>query len=179
MGHSAKVERHCSGPPFLQGPGLEQTPGDTYAGSGRWERSCSRVCVQTSICTGPVGAHEVPPCGEEDLSPPASLLQPLWLLGQGSGHLSDEGGQPPGGIPRDRAMRGQPGLRSAFRTPSGPHCMPTFLCHLPALGTLAESTLCVQLLLVACGVDPLFCVTPVVLHLLLKIDRSKKGGKMV
>lgn len=126
-------------------------------------------------CGGPRG----PTLREEDLSPPASLLQSLWLLGQGSGRLSDEGGQPPGGIPRGRAMRGQPGLRSAFRTPSGPHCTPTFLCHLPALGTSAESTLCVPLLLVACGVDPLFCVTPVVLHLLLKIDRSKKAGKMV
>ena len=49
--------------------------------------------------------------------------------------------------------------------------MPTFLCHLPALGTLAAITLCVQLLLVACGMDPLFCVTPMVLHLFLKINR--------
>lgn len=73
-------------------------------------------------CGGPRG----PTLREEDLSPPASLLQPLWLLGQGSGHLSDEGGQPPGGIPRGRAMRGQPGLRSAFRTPSGSHCTPPF-----------------------------------------------------
>ena len=64
--------------------------------------------------------------GRRAASPPASLLQPLWLLDQGSGHVSDEGGQPPVGTPRGRAVRGQPGLRSGFCAPSGPPCTPTF-----------------------------------------------------
>ena len=125
-------------------------------------------CPSVQGQRGPAWPHLA---GRRTLSPLASLLQPLWLLDQGSGHLSDEEGQPPGGIPRGRAVRGQPGLHSAFCAPSGPHSMPTFLCHLPALGTLAAITLCVQLLLVACGMDPLFCVTPMVLHLFLKINR--------
>lgn len=72
--------------------------------------------------------------GRKASSPPASLLQPLWLLDQGSGHLSDEGGQPPVGTPRGRAVRGQPGLHSAFCAPSGPPCTPTFPCPLPPWG---------------------------------------------
>lgn len=125
-------------------------------------------CPSVQGQRGPTWPHLA---GRRALSPLASLLQRLWLPDQGSGHLSDEEGQPPGGIPRGRAVRGQPGLCSAFCTPSRPHSTPTFLCHMPALGTSAASTLCVQLLLAACGTDPLFCVTPMVLHLFLKIDR--------